>query len=178
MLGDRIRKIRKQKKMTIKGMAEAAGVTSSLVSQIEKNKANPSINSLMAIAKVLQVPMASFFEEDLAIAEPVVRPETRKCLRTRNGVTYYLLTPDIQSHRLGFIFNIFEKGASAGEMYSHEGEECGYVLEGRLEVTYNGATYILEAGDSIILDSTIPHMCKNIYNGQTIAIWANSPPSW
>ncbi len=178
MLGDRIRKIRKQKQYTIKDVAQQAGVTSSLVSQIEKNKANPSINSLMAIAKVLNVPIASFFEKEVDMADPVVRPETRKFLRTQNGVTYYLLTPDIQSHRLGFIYNVFEKGASAGEMYSHEGEECGYVLQGRLQVTCNGAKYILEAGDSIILDSTVPHMCTNIYDGYTIAIWANSPPSW
>lgn len=178
MLGDRIRRIRKQKQFTIKDLAERAGVTSSLVSQIEKNKANPSINSLMAIAKVLQVPISSFFGENEVINDPVVRAETRKFLRTQNGVTYYLLTPDIQSHRLGFIYNVFEKGASAGEMYSHEGEECGYVLEGRLQVTCNGSTYILEAGDSIVLDSTVPHMCTNIYDGQTIAIWANSPPSW
>ena len=73
---------------------------------------------------------------------------------------------------------MYENGDSTGEMYSHEGEECGLVLEGRLEVTCEDNTYILEAGDSIVLDSTKPHKLTNIYDGQTIAVWVDSPASW
>ena len=51
------------KQLTIKEVAERANVTSSLVSQIENNKANPSINSLMAVAKALNVPIGSFFDD-------------------------------------------------------------------------------------------------------------------
>jgi transcriptional regulator with XRE-family HTH domain len=177
MLGDIIRKIRKDKKVTIKEIAAKAGVTSSLLSQIENNKANPSVNSLMAIAKALKVPMSSFFDDE-PIVDPVVRAGKRKFLKTQSGVTYYLLTPDPSNHRIGMIYNVFEEDASVGEMYSHEGEECGFVLEGRLEVACGDDTFILESGDSIILDSTKPHKCTNIAAGRTIAIWCNSPPTW
>jgi transcriptional regulator with XRE-family HTH domain len=177
MLGDVIRKIRTTKKMTIKKIAAEAGVTSSLLSQIENNKANPSVNSLMAIAKALKVPMSALFNDE-PVSNPVIRAGKRKFLKTQSGVTYYLLTPEPSRHRIGMIYNVFEQGASVGEMYSHEGEECGFVLEGALEVTSGNDTYILETGDSIILDSTKPHKCTNVAKGRTLVIWANSPPTW
>lgn len=179
MLGDSIRKIRTEKRLTIKEVAEKANVTSSLLSQIENNKANPSINSLMAIAKVLNVPIGSFFDEESdPTFDPVVKADQRKVLRTRSGVIFYLLTPELKNHSIEFIYNVYEKGGSTGEMYIHEGEECGLVLEGRLEVTSEDNTYILEAGDSIVLDSTKPHKLTNIYDGKTIAVWVDSPASW
>lgn len=180
MLGNAIKKMRMERQLTIKEVAERAHVTSSLLSQIENNKANPSINSLMAIAKALHVPIGSFFDDEKPdpTFDPVVRADTRKVLKTQSGVTFYLLTPELKNHSIEFIYNVYEKGGSTGEMYTHEGEECGLVLEGRLEVTSEENTYILEAGDSIVLDSTKPHKLTNIYDGQTIAIWVDSPASW
>ncbi|MCP4401525.1 MAG: cupin domain-containing protein [bacterium] len=184
MLGHVIKKMRLEKQLTIKEVAERANVTSSLLSQIENNKANPSINSLMAIAKALNVPIGSFFDdlEPERNFDPVVKAEQRKVLKTRSGVTFYLLTPEMKDHAIEFIYNVYEKGGSTGgdtgEMYTHKGEECGLVLEGRLEVTSDENTYILEAGDSIVLDSTKPHKLTNVYDGKTIAVWVDSPASW
>ena len=180
MLGDVIKKIRMEQQLTIKEVAERASVTSSLLSQIENNKANPSINSLMAIAKALKVPIGSFFDDKEFDPDfdPVVKADQRKVLKTQSGVTFYLLTPELKNHAIEFIYNIFEKGGSTGELYTHDGEECGLVLEGRLEVTSEDKTYILEAGDSIVLDSTKPHKLTNIYDGRTIAVWVDSPASW
>ena len=169
-----------EKQLTIKEIAERANVTSSLLSQIENNKANPSINSLMAIAKALNVPIGSFFDDfdSEPTYDPVVRAGQRKILKTQSGVTFYLLTPELKNHVIEFIYNVYEKGGSTGEMYSHAGEECGLVLEGRLEVVYEGNIYILEAGDSIILNSNKPHKLNNVYDGKTIAVWVDSPASW
>ncbi len=184
MLGDVIKKVRREKQLTIKEVAARANVTSSLLSQIENNKANPSINSLMAVAKALNVPIGSFFNgiESEQTFDPVVRADQRKVLKTQSGVTFYLLTPELKNHSIEFIYNVFEKGGSTGgdngELYTHEGEECGFVLEGQLEVAYEDTTYILEAGDSIILNSAKPHKLTNIFDGKTIAIWVDSPPSW
>lgn len=184
VLGDIIKKIRMEKQLTIKEVAARASVTSSLLSQIENNKANPSINSLMAVAKALNVPIGSFFNgiDEEPAYDPVVRADERKVLKTQSGVTFYLLTPKLKNHALEFIYNVFEKGGATGGadggLYTHDGEECGFVLEGRLEVMYEDKTYVLEAGDSIVLDSTKPHKLTNIYDGRTIAIWVDTPPSW
>jgi len=176
--------ILRKRSLTIKEVAERANVTSSLLSQIENNKANPSINSLMAIAKALNVPIGSFFDDEKSepVFDPIVKADQRKVLKTQSGVTFYLLTPELKNHSIEFIYNIYEKGGTTGgetgEMYTHEGEECGLVLEGRLEVMYEDTTCILEARDSIVLNSTKPHKLTNIYDGRTLAVWVDSPASW
>ncbi len=178
MLGTNIRQARVSRKLTISEVARRADITRSLLSQIENNKANPSINTLMAIAKALQVPIGSFFDDDNHLDNPVVRAGERKALKTRNGISYFLLTPEPSKHSIEFLYNIFEKGSSTEVFYSHQGEECGIVLEGRLKIDTDSDQYILEAGDSIILLSSKPHKLTNASTGKTIAIWANSPPSW
>ena len=176
MLGDIIKKTRLEKLKTIKDVAEEANVTISLLSQIENNKANPSIKSLMAIAKALNVPISSFFDDHELVTSPVIKSYKRRAIQTPDGVTFYLLMPSLKDLSIEFKYTVYEKGGSSGHFHTHKGEECGIVLEGRLEVIYGDDTYILEAGDSIYLDSTKPHTMKNVYDGRTITIWVDSPP--
>ncbi len=176
ILGNVIKQTRIQQGKTIKDIAEEAHITISLLSQIENNKANPSINSLMAIAKALKTPISEFFEYDEIVTSPVLKSYKRRPIQTQKGVTFYLLTPTRKDLSIEFKYNVYEKGGTNGHFHTHQGEECGIVLEGRLEVIYDGETYILEAGDSIYIDSTKPHTMKNAYDGRTITIWVDSPP--
>lgn len=75
-------------------------ITRSLLSQIENNKANPSIKTLMGIARALNVPIGSFFVNDEPSMNMVVKADKRKVLRTRSGVTFYLLTPELNNHTM------------------------------------------------------------------------------
>jgi quercetin dioxygenase-like cupin family protein len=63
-------------------------------------------------------------------------------------------------------------------MHTHSGYECGIVLEGKLEVRLNEDRYVLNRGDSITIPSSQPHDIANIYDGMTIAIWVNNPPTF
>ena len=171
-----------ERQLTIKEVAERANVTSSLVSQIENNKANPSINSLMAIAKALHVPIGSFFDDEKAdlTFDPVVKAGQRKVLKTQSGVTFYLLTPELKNHSIEFIYNVFEKagstGGANGELYTHEGEEFGLVLKGRIQVELGDETHILNEGDSIYYNSATPHAIYGVDRESSEVIWVNSPP--
>jgi transcriptional regulator with XRE-family HTH domain len=176
ILGNVIKQTRIQQGKKIKDIAEEAQITISLLSQIENNKANPSINSLMAIAKALNTPISDFFEDHEIVASPVVKSYKRRPIQTQKGMTYYLLSPTRKDLSIEFKYNVYEKGGSNGSFHAHQGEECGLVLEGRLEVIYDGDTYTLEAGDSIYIDSTKPHTMKNAYDGRTIVVWVDSPP--
>jgi transcriptional regulator with XRE-family HTH domain len=176
MLGDVIKNTRRKKQMTIKEVAKKAKVTESLLSQIENNKANPSINSLIAIAKAMEVRTSYFFDMQENGHSPVIRSYERRAIQTSSGVTFYLLRPALQDLSIDFKYTVYEKGGSAGDFHTHNGEECGFILEGRLEVAYDDESYILEAGDSIYIDSRKPHFMKNAYDGRTIALWVDSPP--
>ncbi|HET6440315.1 MAG TPA: cupin domain-containing protein, partial [Anaeromyxobacter sp.] len=109
---------------------------------------------------------------------PVLKKADRRRLQTRNGVTFYSLTPNLSSRRMEALYNVFEENGTTGPLFSHHGEECGIVLKGRLQVIWDGKEYIIEEGDAIYLDSSRLHRIRNIEDGSSIAIWINSPPTW
>ena len=91
------------------------------------------------------------------------------------GVKLYILSPS--NSNIEFIYNEYEVGSSTGgKLYQHEGEECAYVIEGKLEIDLNGKKIILNNGDFIWFLSTIPHKIKNLSDKKSIAIWVDSPP--
>ena len=64
------------------------------------------------------------------------------------------------------------------DLISHEGEECGIVLKGKLLIKTEKKDYILEEGDSIYLNSTIPHRYINIGEVPCESMWVMTPPSF
>jgi transcriptional regulator with XRE-family HTH domain len=179
MLGDRIRHYRLSKGLSMKYVTDKAKITRSLLSQIENNKANPSINSLTAIAHAIGTPIAQFFDETNGHDEnPVVKAKERKVLRAESGITCFLLTPRHGKHKIEVLYNVFEKNGSTESPYKNAGEECGIVLEGRLNVSYSDEEYILNRGDSITIDSSRPYKLTNVHPGRTIGIWIRTLPTW
>ena len=182
-LGAIIRKTRVEKGLKIVEVAEETGLTSSTISQVERELMSPSIDTLKKIGNVLGVPISYFFEEVETDKprihlekSPVVHKEQRKILRPNNGVTFYLLNPDM-SGPIEFIYNVYQPGASTGdELYSHEGSECGLILQGELEVQIGNKKYLLKEGDSITFNSGEPHKKKNVGDIDCICVWANTPP--
>jgi quercetin dioxygenase-like cupin family protein len=88
-----------------------------------------------------------------------------------------MLSPDLR-HKVEFIYLTYPVGAMIEEFYSHEGEECGLVLEGKFKAVIGDQEIILEPGDSIYFDSSIPHRWQNIGDEDVKAIWAITPPSF
>ncbi len=178
-LGGTIRTIRKKKRLTLKDVAHMTNLTESLLSQIENNKALPSISSLMAISKALSTPIAYFFDQDEShVNSPVLRSSERPVVHTKSGITYYLLSPNVEEVQIEMLYAEYEKGASTEVMHTHSGHECGIVLQGKLEVQLNEDRYVLNKGDSITISSSQPHDIANIYDGTTVAIWVNNPPTF
>ncbi len=180
--------------MTLQAMADESGLSKSFISQIESGDANPSIASLRKIAGSLAMPLAALFQVEQKngdfgangdrIEKPqspvsVVRKDRRKMLvwPGQNAKTY-LLTPDLQ-RELEVTLSEMEPGADTGsDTYSHNGEECGFVLEGSLEVTICGQVYMLEAGDAIAFPSHLPHRQRVLGENTARTIWVNTPPSY
>lgn len=91
---------------------------------------------------------------------------------------YELLSPDL-NRKIEFLYITIKPGDySSKDLVTHEGEECGIVIKGRLMVKMKDKEYILEEGDSIYFDSTIPHKYINIGDEECISIWAMTPPSF
>ena len=78
---------------------------------------------MIAIADTLRVKIGTFFDEDETEVKPIVRASERKVLKTKNGVQYFMLTPQFKNHMMEFFYTVYSEGASTDEYFSHEGED-------------------------------------------------------
>ena len=182
-IGLKIRELRMHQGKKLQELSQKVGVTASFLSQVERGVAVPSIGSLKKISNALGVSIASFFEDNVEKTEknnfsPVVKKNERKTLHPSPGVTYHLLSKNLQG-KIEFLLAIYDVGASTGsEPYTHRGEECALVLKGKLEVQVGSYVYILKKDDSISFSCEIPHRVRNIGKVQAVSIWAITPPSF
>ena len=187
-LGAKIREYRKSQQLTLTELANQCNISPSFLSQIERDQANPSVATLHTIAEVFGLSLASFFEEPAhkndtvspsQNAVKVVRADQRKTLiYPGSGIRNELLSPDLRRN-IQMMRVIIPPGAGTGEIpLIHEGEECGFVLQGQVEIWVGNDTYILNPGDAIYQSSTIPHRSLNIGDIDVIIIVAITPPSF
>lgn len=179
-IGKKIRELRKEKNISISTLAEKAGVSPGLISQVERNLVTPSIVSLWKIAQSLEVSIGYLFDEEVKpISNPVVTKKNRKRLSvSNNNAIYELLSADL-NRKIEFLFITLKAGDSTTKDFvTHEGEECGIVIRGSLLVKMEDTEYLLEEGDSIYYDSTIPHRYVNVGEEICESIWAMTPPSF
>jgi len=176
----KIREIRMAKNLTIKELAEKANITSSMLSQIERGLANPSINTLKLIAQALDTPLFKFFVEDNGTTNQVVTPDKRKriSLSDEEGVIYELLTPDLTGS-IEFCMLTLEPGKTTSDSpMGHEGEEVALVLSGTTELILENKTLTLNAGDSIRIPPRTNHKWFNPTNETMTLVFAVTPPTF
>ena len=178
-LGNKIRELRISKDMTIKELAERAELSTGMISQIERDKIGLSVTSLWNISKALNISVGYFFNEMKRDNHLIVRKGQHKEIKLADSnAIYELLTPDLLG-KIEFLKIILEAGeGNNSKQTSHEGEECGIVIQGKLLFKYGDKEYILNEGDSIRINSAIPHKYTNIGDTKSISIWAMTPPSF
>lgn len=177
-----MRELRKAKGLTLKQLAELTDLSIGYLSQLERQDADPSVRALNVVGKALGVGINWFFpdpeEQNNPESSIVVRASRRRALRFESGVKDELLSPSL-SGKLELILTTFDPGASSGEtLYSHKGEEGGYVAEGLLELTVEDQVISLGAGDSFHFESTRPHRYHNNSKAKTVLVWAVTPPHY
>ena len=177
-IGKTIRKIRMRLNLTLRQVADKAGITTSALSQLEREQFDPTIGTLRRIAGALNVTLGTFFPSSDGEEQVVVTAKQRKTLSPKEGITYYLLTPNLAG-QVEFILSVYKPGASSGdESLSYSAEQCGLVLKGAAEVHLGDKVHLLHEGDSIRFDCLIPHKIVNVGRGNLHCIWAISPPAF
>ena len=159
-------------------LAKRAGVTNGMVSLIEQGRASPSVGSLQKILSAFPMTLAEFFTRDLSgEAEVVFRAGNQPDMGT-GGIEFHLVAATRRDRAMSILNEVYPPGADTGEdLLTHSGEEGGVVVEGELELTVAGKTWILKPGDSYYFDSRLPHRFRNIGSEPVRLISANSPPT-
>lgn len=180
-VGRQVRDLRKAKRMSLKQLSEAANLSIGLLSQIERGTSSPSIRSLQAISQAVGVSPIWFFNDGKVPPQEerdviVRRGSGRKLNLPHKNLTKDLITPDLSGSLQMLMVNIEPGGSTGGEAYWHPGEECGYVLDGELELWVGERHFTLRKGDSFRFKSNLPHRSFNKGKKMTHVIWVTSPP--
>jgi transcriptional regulator with XRE-family HTH domain len=186
-LGAKLKAAREAKGISLRGLARSVNVSPSLVSQIERGLAMPSVGTLYAVVTTLDLGLDELFEKrrkksngGLAVEKteprnsPVRRSKNREAIRLADGVRWELLTPNPDPD-LEFLYVVYEAGAESCApdlLVRHGGMEYAYLISGRLGLRVGFDEYELKAGDSLSFDAQMPHRLWTIGSRPAVAIWA------
>jgi transcriptional regulator with XRE-family HTH domain len=190
-IGARLADLRKEHRYSIRALAGRANVSASLISDVERGKVEPSISTLKRVADALGTTLTYFFSNPSESNGRVVRARERTVLAGRpgaggeprrglqaSGIRFELASPK-EAEAIEAIVGRYDVGATMGEEpATHEGEEWGMVLSGRLKVWIGDEIHFLDPGDSIWFPSTIPHRMENVASEPTEYIWIDTPKSF
>ncbi len=178
-LGPRIRSLRQARQVTLRELAERAGVTESFLSQVEREVTSPSIASVQRIARALDLGIAELFVDEAPLGRVVRAAERRRIVYPGLAAIDEFLTVG-KDGRLQVILSTLEAGGGTGdEPYVHDSdEEVVFVLEGCLDLWVGDEHHVLETGDAITYSSRQPHRNRNPGPGRAVVLFCATPPSF
>jgi len=172
-VGTRIRWMRRKAGLTLQQLAEAAGISVGFLSQVERDKATPSLGTLAGLAAALGVEIELFIATPKP-ADAVTRAGTRPRFAIGDSsLQYEQLTTDLPAGALSALIIHIPPGY-ASEIASHPGEEVIVVLDGRLRQTLGDAEIVLGPGDSLHFMGDTPHSFANVGDGPARLLWTGT----
>jgi len=167
-IGNRLKKLRTDKGLTLKELGELTGLSVSFLSQLERGITTVAIDSLKNISDVLGVDIGHFFTPSRASQGRVVVKSYEKEILLMEGDNFvqFQLSHELEDKKmLPRLVEVFpRKSGETVQPYGHEGEEFIYILEGILTYYYNGEKHELYPNDSVHIHSSVPHIWENNTN--------------
>lgn len=180
-LGDRIRAARAERGMSLRATASEAGISPSLLSQVETGKVQPSVSTLYSIVSTLGLSMDEVLgrrppgrRRPPARSGPVQPFAAAPEIVMENGVVWRGLASMGTADGADAVLATYEPGASSSvddRHMRHAGVEHGYIIRGELTLKLDFETYVLRAGDSVCFDSTRPHLYVNHTDAVAEGVW-------
>jgi len=161
-LGKRLMKLRREKKLTLKNLANETGLTQEYISQVEKGQVIPPVAVILQLSRALEIDSGILLSDE---KKRVVTKTDQDYQKRTEDYTYQNLTPEARhKHLKGFKIFIDPKSAHKGVSYQHMGEEFIYVLKGKIEVMVGENKNTLGPNKCIHFNSSIVHKLRNISN--------------
>jgi DNA-binding transcriptional MerR regulator/mannose-6-phosphate isomerase-like protein (cupin superfamily) len=175
-IGNRLRKLRRERSMTLSEAAIGTGLSVGFLSCLERGQAHASVATLQRLAMFYKTNVLSFFGGARQSGK-LVRPNQRIELSSGPGVQLELLafgSTAMEPH----LFRL-APGTSSGGSYHHEGEEFIFVVSGSCDVWLDEVEhYQLREGDSLYFSSSQTHRWSNPYKLPVVLLWVNTPPTF
>lgn len=178
-VGARLRRVRETFGLSQRALAKKAGVANATISMIENGQSSPSVGALKRILDGLPMDLASFFSLDMSQGNSYFYKASDLLEIGKGAVSFRLVGADRPHKAIQMLYENFEPGADTGRVaLSHQGEECGIVVSGSLEVSVGDERRLLGPGDAWYFESHIPHKFRNSGSIPCLCISACTPPSF
>ncbi|MEE4188611.1 MAG: helix-turn-helix domain-containing protein [Roseobacter sp.] len=177
-LGADLRALRKSRGLTLVDLAERLDRSVGWLSQVERDKSEPSITDLRQIAAILGVSLSMLFRQEAAPAGEagyVVRKAARRPIDPKvDGLIEELLSPDLTDD-FEMVHSTFEPGSGVKQPVTRPTQEVAFLLSGTLTVEIAGVAFRIKPGDSFRIRGE-PFRWWNPGSEPAVAIWVIAPP--
>lgn len=179
-IGQRIKQLRLNSKLTVRQFAEQVGVTASFIYQLEQDKVSPSFSTLKTIANYLDVNISILVDDQLLDEWVVLKKENRKSFGSESeyikleGLAF-MGTKNIKMQPLFFEIEVGADKIDVPLFPSHH-EDFIYIIRGKVRVTAKNKQYLLEKEDAAYFIFDNPTIIENVGEEKAVGLWVVSPP--
>ena len=182
MLGDQIRSIRKRQEITLKELAEKTGLSIGYISQIERSLTDPSLSTLRKISGALGVPTYLFLGDEPHGSLTLRKEEMIQLSQPNSNVRYQIMSPmptgEFEPQSLVARFELAPRSVDGELPVIHPSEEIVLLERGAVDVIIDGKPVHLEAGDTTLICSNLPHILSNPTDEVAMGYSILTPAVW
>jgi transcriptional regulator with XRE-family HTH domain len=175
-IGAKIKQMRNQKGLTQEELADRCELTKGYISQLENNLNSPSIATLTDILSALGSNLSEFFNEEPE--EKVVFTREEFIKKDADDVLWHWLIPNAQKNMMEPVLVELNENASTSGDIPHEGEEFGYVLEGKIVIILGNKHHVCKKGEAFYYPANKPHSILNKGKDKARFLWISTPPNF
>lgn len=179
-LGNHLKELRGRRKLTVRELAARSGVSHATISLIERDRTSPSIDTLSAMLDALGTTLVGFFDglQTALPYSPFYKADDLVEIGDTDTVSYRVVGINHPNRRILMLRETYEIGADTGKAFSHNAQESGVVLTGKIELSVGDQTQVLEPGDGYYFDSQLPHRFRNVGTTKAEIVSAVTPPTY
>lgn len=173
-IGHKIKQLRIKNALTLEELASRSELTKGFLSQLERDLTSPSISTLNDVLEALGTTLAEFFSE--VEEEKLVFTQEDFFVDEREGSVLHWIVPNAQKNDMEPILLELEEGATSQVISPHDGEEFGYVLQGKVLLINGEQEYVVKKGETFYITGKYTHYLKNDIKSKAKILWITTPP--
>jgi len=166
-VGERVRHVREQRGLSLQDIVQRTGIKEEMLTRIESGEIAPPLGTIIKLAKALEMKMGFFISGEENSPYTIVRRNDRRVVSRHDsqkgqqyGYEFESLAPHKKDRHMEPFLVTLDPAETEEERSTHDGQEFIYVLEGKMEVRLEEEVLVLEPGDAVYYDSTVPHLVK------------------
>lgn len=173
-IGAKIKRLRLSNQFTLEELANRSELTKGFLSQLERDLTSPSIATLENILEALGTNLKDFFSEDED--EQIVFSKDDFFENTQDDYKISYIIPNAQKNEMEPILIELKEDKKSMEIDPHDGEEFGYVIQGKVTLVNGEEEYDVKKGETFYLKGNLPHYIINKNDTLAKVIWVSTPP--